>query len=1263
MRDMSTLIGLGKRAGAIFLSLLLILALLPLGFQESAVAQESSQTQADDKIALQQGRDFVPGEAIVVVREGASANTMRSMSVHILDTAEPLMTVSEEAYQETVGEEATEESLEPASERARVMALNTGPDLSIRRVTSESLSTDQLLDALAEDSRVLMVQPNYIYKRDADLADVNTYSTQNYAAKALPSSDTNDLTGYQWGNSNSDAYSYMDGKQLGFDINPSEWEAGRTDNTKKNATGVVAILDSGVDYTHPDLKDIFVADMRDYVSYGGKYGYCSVEGDDPTEPMDKDGHGTHCAGVVASEWNTYGTSGVASGVKLVAVRAINKDKPFTDANAIRGYEYLAAAMRNGLDLKAVNNSWGGAEISQAFSLAVTMLGNLGAITLLASGNDAQDMDVVPDTSASTHFNPFSVVVNSSTMKGSVSSFSNYGRFTTDFYVPGSTILSTYPTSDLQYLPEAVGSTSSQNIVYESFTNDGGSRLVETFNDEGGLKSIGDYTTASYFDEMSSSGNKYSWSVRGADMEKGQVEDDSEIQPSKYLYAHVDVPSVSQADLSYLGFRFSVEESPNLNVVYVSVECEDSAGETVMVGGFSRGAEGNEWGFGSFNLKRLCEEAGVTPRFENDKLKIKMDFFTAEGAQPTDSMSFNIDAFGLGASDAAVPYAYRNGTSMSTPAATGAAAILACDDDTSLPASEQARLRAAKLKGSVRPVSEMEDRCTSGGALDLAYHFAEDYTPVISDAQTYLNSQNEYELIVSGYFFGEQTGKVRVSGQDVEVKHWSDTEATAVCPVSMKSGLHKIEVTSNAQGRTGKNGFILNFLEYPNDSSTPLFEFEYPLPTAEQGFSPSTMTVKMLGLAGSLYLMPLESEGALLSKCLFRLDPDSKTWTRVDGFPDILGWASMTSYKGKLLITGLSSTFSQLLYSYDPLSGAWEEMSAASIPLYASIVNCNESLYLVGGQMLDESGQPSDFNYDVFSYDVENDTRKRILTLDFIGRSMCASAFGDTLIIGDGNYPQTQGKLAAASTTTRSVADLAQKLPSFDETRSNDYGIAVVERGVMVSGVIAQSDGVNLDDQDTYLLELDSGEQSLGRSSSTQEQGFVGFDKRASYAQLLYPSSTAYDGKLYTYGFSAYEPGAYVLRATAVETLPQPGDLYTIEYHNVEQGEHSNVSSYTATSLPLSLSAASNRATERFVGWYDNEQLMGNAVTQISEGTTSNLNFWAKWEPIEPIYDPADDSSSELSKTSDIPSFVLMVTGGLILLSAALSLLAYRRRFE
>ncbi|MFO8080206.1 MAG: S8 family serine peptidase [Armatimonadota bacterium] len=110
---------------------------------------------------------------------------------------------------------------------------------------------------------------------------------------------------------------------------------GRNDLSPYTGEGcVVAILDTGIDYTHPDLDDNYRSDLgSDYVN-------------DDADPMDDNGHGTHCAGVVAAEDNELGMINVAPRASLVALKVL-------DANGVGYTSDVVAALD-----AAAQQSWG-----------------------------------------------------------------------------------------------------------------------------------------------------------------------------------------------------------------------------------------------------------------------------------------------------------------------------------------------------------------------------------------------------------------------------------------------------------------------------------------------------------------------------------------------------------------------------------------------------------------------------------------------------------------------------------------------------------------------------------------------------------------------------------------------------------------------------------------------------------------------------------------------------------------------------------------
>ena len=221
----------------------------------------------------------------------------------------------------------------------------------------------------------------------------------------------------------------------------------------RNAEGVVAaILDSGVDVNHPDLKEVMWKDGLKYPSLralgGGMYGI-SVDEDaeDSTVVIDQAGHGTHVAGIVGAAWNGFGISGGANGVRLMTVQTGLGDNPRYEA-VLRALKYVLAAKKAGVPVAAVNLSWGGSlvEASGGSELndLVMELGEAGIVTVVAAGNGGINLDFSNHTALWLRTNPYVLVVGNATRQREASSGSQYSERVVHVFAPGENILSTVP---------------------------------------------------------------------------------------------------------------------------------------------------------------------------------------------------------------------------------------------------------------------------------------------------------------------------------------------------------------------------------------------------------------------------------------------------------------------------------------------------------------------------------------------------------------------------------------------------------------------------------------------------------------------------------------------------------------------------------------------------------------------------------------------------------------------------------------------------
>ncbi len=206
---------------------------------------------------------------------------------------------------------------------------------------------------------------------------------------------------------------------------------------------VVAVVDSGVDVTHPDLaaniwnnpneiNNGLDDDGNGYVD--DIHGWDFVK--DDNQPIDSHGHGTHVAGIIGAAGNNgIGSTGVCWQVSLMALRFIDAADYGTTADAIEAIEY---ADENGADV--INLSWGGTDYSQALKDAIDAV---DALVVCAAGNAGVDLDRVPLYPAS--YDSANILsVAASDADDYPAWFTNYSDSRADVTAPGTLIHSTVP---------------------------------------------------------------------------------------------------------------------------------------------------------------------------------------------------------------------------------------------------------------------------------------------------------------------------------------------------------------------------------------------------------------------------------------------------------------------------------------------------------------------------------------------------------------------------------------------------------------------------------------------------------------------------------------------------------------------------------------------------------------------------------------------------------------------------------------------------
>ena len=222
---------------------------------------------------------------------------------------------------------------------------------------------------------------------------------------------------------------------------PEAWSV----NTGSPST-IIAVIDTGVDYLHPDLSaNIWTNsdeiagngiddDANGYIDDTKGWNFVS----DTNNPMDDNSHGTHCAGTIAAVGNNgLGVAGVCWTARIMPLKFLDSSGSGYTSDAISAILY---ANRNGAHV--LSNSWGGGGYSQSLKDAIDAS---PAIVICAAGNSASNTDMSPQYPSS--YTSSNIIAVAATDRwDQLASFSNYGANSVDVAAPGVSIYSTTPSN-------------------------------------------------------------------------------------------------------------------------------------------------------------------------------------------------------------------------------------------------------------------------------------------------------------------------------------------------------------------------------------------------------------------------------------------------------------------------------------------------------------------------------------------------------------------------------------------------------------------------------------------------------------------------------------------------------------------------------------------------------------------------------------------------------------------------------------------------
>ena len=264
-------------------------------------------------------------------------------------------------------------------------AIQTIGRAGLRRIRAKALDVPALLRVLANHPDVLYAEPNYIVQAFTEPND-----------PSFPQ---------LWGLKNIGQVVNGSAGVAGADIHAAQaWDV-----SIGSTAQVVAIVDTGIDYTHPDLAaNVWSAPAAFTVTIGGTTITCPAGSHGfnaitlTCNPMDDHNHGTHVSGTIGAAGNNgVGVVGVNWITQLMGIKFLDANGSGTLADAIKGIDFAIQAKRafaatGGANVRVLSNSWGGGGFSQALLDEINAANAEDMLFVAAAGNNGINNDVAAD---------------------------------------------------------------------------------------------------------------------------------------------------------------------------------------------------------------------------------------------------------------------------------------------------------------------------------------------------------------------------------------------------------------------------------------------------------------------------------------------------------------------------------------------------------------------------------------------------------------------------------------------------------------------------------------------------------------------------------------------------------------------------------------------------------------------------------------------------------------------------------------------------
>jgi len=361
---------------------------------------------------------YFPGRVLFFVVLILAASAALAATIHPTGTSVPgevLVKIRTDASQNEV---AGIEHLADADQGERVATVKSG---HIVRLHSRSKNVDALITALSKNPNIEYVEPNYL---------LHLVATPN---------DTS--FGQLWGLRNTGQVIGGVAGIAGADISAE----GAWNVTTGSASIVVGVVDTGIDYNHPDLAANVWSNpggKGNAICAAGTHGFNAIT--KTCNPMDDHYHGTHVSGTIGGVGNnSLGVAGVNWTTSIMGLKFLDWDGGGTTADAIAAIDFAVQAKIDGVNVRVLSNSWGGGGFSKALLDEINKANENDILFVASSGNDYSNNDTYPHYPSS-YATPNMIAVAATDNRDALAYFSNIGPTTVHLGAPGLNVYSTMP---------------------------------------------------------------------------------------------------------------------------------------------------------------------------------------------------------------------------------------------------------------------------------------------------------------------------------------------------------------------------------------------------------------------------------------------------------------------------------------------------------------------------------------------------------------------------------------------------------------------------------------------------------------------------------------------------------------------------------------------------------------------------------------------------------------------------------------------------